>query len=225
MPRTPPNPELEIRRYEIGDEALERERGYLDDQYLNSNAVLHREKVVFMLIPKAAATSIQRAANLRRNNVEWRSKQYVLNECVDYYKISFVRNPLERLISCWRGMVYTKLHRTFHLFGIAPQTPFEDFVRIVHATPDWQADKHFRGQSASLIDAGRLIPDFLGNVEQIDEEWKMVQGLMRCVRRPADDLEHHNVSTGPKPEYSEETLQLAKERYADDLSHFYGCRR
>ncbi len=223
MARKPPDVDLEARRREIGDTALERELGYyLNEMYIHSNAVLHREKVVFMLIPKAAATSIQHAANLRRNTAEWRSKAYVLNEVPDYHKIAFVRHPLDRIISCWRSMVWEKLHRTFHLFGLEPQTPFPEFVRVVAEVDDERADKHFRAQSWSLTtDAGRLIPDFLGNVENMAKDWEMVQGIMRCVNRKVRPLGRANVSRGPVPKWDPETLEIAKQRYADDIRHFY----
>jgi hypothetical protein len=220
--RKKPQPDLERERYEKGDLQLEREYGYLDDQYIHSNAVLHKAQTVFMLIPKAAATSIQYAADLTQTTAEWRSKAYVLHEVPNYYKIAFVRNPLDRLVSCWRSMVYMKLHRTFHLFGIRPQMPWPEFVRVVAGVEDWHADKHFRGQSWSLMtDDGRLIPDFVGNVENIDHDWKMVQTFMRCTKREVGKIRHANVSRGPVPQYDSEILRLASQRYADDLRQFY----
>jgi len=214
---------IESTRRHIGDLAMERQFGYLNTDYINSNVVDHEHKVVFMLNCKSAATSIKRAANLTKQPHEWRSTLYVHEECRDYLKITFVRNPWERLVSCWRSMVCKKLHRTFHLFGITRETPWEEFVHIVVETPDRVADKHFRGQYAHLTHEGVYLPDFTGRVENIREDWALARELVAARGRNVADIGHCNRSPAriPRPQYTPEVAELVFQRYRLDFHHLY----
>ena len=135
----------------------------------------------------------------------------------DYFKFTFVRNPLDRLVSCYLEKIIGQ-KRWAEIFGYSPS--FADFVRVVHGIPDEEADIHYRSQYLNVTDdAGKLVVDFVGRVETIQDDIKTVAS----VRDLEYSLEHFRKSEGRKPYqeyYDEETRDLAGERYATDIELF-----
>jgi hypothetical protein len=179
-----------------------------------------------MLICKAGATSIKWTLlnTLGLNGAEqlqWRSKKYVLEFCSDYYKVAFTRHPIDRIASCWRQKVNLRkgVHRTFPDYGIYCNMPFPDFVQLVATIPDSRADKHFRSQVWDLTENGTLLPCFVGRVENMQTDWERLQETI------ADRLELLPIGwrnrCGGSVTWDDETLRIARERYADDLRVFY----
>ncbi len=200
---------------------------WTNDQLTNSNIVFHRRRLVFMLICKAAATSIKwavlRAAGVRdASHLEWRSKEYVVKVCPDYYKIAFTRHPIDRIASCWRQKVMYRsmsAHRTFRQYGIYLKMPFAEFIERIADIPDSRADKHFRSQAWDLTENGVVLPKFIGKLENITQDWERLREAIGP-QLPLGELGWRNRCPGATP-WDEHTLRLARERYADDLRIFY----
>lgn len=95
-----------------------------------------------------------------------------------YYRFSFVRNPLTRLYSCYRDkVVNAQQYRdrcTLSPYGIHFGMSFEDFIERVAEIPDKYSDQHFRSQSAVLLYKGELLVDYLGKLEQFAEDWEVL---------------------------------------------------
>ena len=135
----------------------------------------------------------------------------------DYFKFTFVRNPWDRLVSCYLEKVIGQ-RRWTDVFGPTPS--FADFVHVAHSIPDEEADIHYRSQYLNVTDgAGELVVDFVGRVETIQDDMRTVASI----RGLKYSLEHFRKSEGRKPYqeyYDEETRDLAGERYATDIELF-----
>ena len=135
----------------------------------------------------------------------------------DYFKFTFVRNPWDRLVSCYLEKVIGQ-RRWIEIFGPTPS--FADFVRVVHGIPDEEADIHYRSQYLNVTDgAGELVVDFVGRVENLQDDIRTVAS----VRDLEYSLEHFRKSEGRKPYreyYDEETKNLVAERYVADIELF-----
>ncbi len=135
----------------------------------------------------------------------------------DYFKFTFVRNPWDRLVSCYLEKILQQ-RRWREIFGSSPS--FADFVRIVHGIPDEKADMHYRSQYLNLTDSfDKLVVDFVGRVETIHDDMKAVAS----VRSLDYSLGHFRKSNGRRPYqkyYEKKTRDLVGERYARDIKLF-----
>ena len=100
----------------------------------------------------------------------------------DHFKFVFVRNPYDRLVSCWAQ----KLAPGAHGEGIGLKygeerlwvgMSFEEFAETVCRVPDERANGHFRSQHIIACGNGpkkRVLADFVGRYERLDEDFAHV---------------------------------------------------
>lgn len=179
-----------------------------------------------MLIPKVANESIKYAFMQILGIPVNMHPSYAFETCDKYWAaaspywvFSFVRNPFDRLVSCWHQKTQgSKFHRAFGEFGIYPKIPFPEFVEIVCRIPDEKSDQHWRSQAYELLIAERLIPDFIGRFETIVRGWKMVQ--KKIPELP--DLPHKNKSDHRHHQeyYTLDLKERVAKRYQQDLEVF-----
>lgn len=101
----------------------------------------------------------------------------------DYFFFAFVRNPYDRVVSCYKNRITSdannntypyirgvdrELARTGSFFtGMS----FAEFCRVISRIDDEHADPHFRSQHFTLCDDdGRLMMDFVGRLESFEED-------------------------------------------------------
>lgn len=108
------------------------------------------------------------------------------------YTFAFVRNPWDRLLSCFRDKIQGEVG-DFTLFsqsGVArclqrfdafsANMSFEEFVYAVSSIPDADADEHFRSQHTFLTnDQGEIAVDFVGRYETLEADFRYVAGRIR----------------------------------------------
>lgn len=152
----------------------------------------------------------------------------------DYFKFAFVRNPWDRLVSCWRhklsnenrpsGMKYpAKLAE--RLYG---GMPFSEFVEVVAETPDSEANLHFQSQISMVRgDSGgeagsSLLPDFIGSFENLGGDFetavrkigvKEKLELGHLMRSKRDSRSYADF-------YDERLRDIVRERFREDVETF-----
>ncbi len=152
----------------------------------------------------------------------------------DLYAFAFVRNPWDRLVSCWRDKIrgevsdFTRIadngvaHCLAAFDALRADMPFDAFVRTVADIPDDVADEHFRSQHWNLVDAkGRLAVDFVGRYETLDADFSDVAytiGLPPNLVLPR--LQANPVPVDYAQLYTPQTRTLVERRYARDVELF-----
>ena len=165
----------------------------------------HKNKFIFVHIPKAGGTSIERLFNIdkrknlyqgldgiRHNGVSFslqhltakqlkkhpETKKYFNN----YFKFSFVRNPYDRILS-----EYFWLHR-INKIGMK-DTP-ENFKIWVKKFLKKMDKDHKLPQYQYLYDNDdNLMVDFIGKIETINDDFKEV---LKKIKHREISLPHHN---------------------------------
>ncbi len=151
------------------------------------------------------------------------------------YAFSFVRNPWDRLVSCYRDKIRGEVDGFTSSTvrpGVAdclagfdaffPNMTFGKFVKAVASIPDTEADEHFRSQSTFIVtDQGDIGVDFVGRFENLQSDFEQVCrriGLpsrislprLQAARRTASYLDY----------FTRETRQIVAERFRDDIDRF-----
>jgi hypothetical protein len=144
----------------------------------------------------------------------------------DYYSFTFVRNPHERLVSCYLskylgdlGKGKKQLDFDYYLMGVLrDDMGFEKFVKKVTHIPDCLSDRHFRSQYHLTHDhLGRKLVQYIGHMENIEEEFSVIRDRFNL-----GSLPHYNRTNDYswRDYYTLETAQLVYERYRKDIQTF-----
>ena len=219
--------------------------------------VSHKHRYLWLCNPKVASRSIKTtllaadpAAEIHHASIFEVYKKHP--EVRSYYTFGFVRNPFTRALSFHAELhvshrrcageersVKKAKHRVFikKFYGLAETGDFGAYCRWLN-TPygsDAFADRHFLSQHVQIrLEDGRL-PDFIGRLENIDEDWKRI--ALR-VGMPATRLPMLNTMTGwssssdavksaravMSAHLTDRNRGLLATRYADDLSLYMNLR-
>lgn len=186
-------------------------------------AVLHGRGVVFFLIPKVASTSISHELN--RFNHTYESRDTVVKDFPEYNYVTIVRNPFDRLVSCWSDKImnpdaYAGWCRRFenhlpHYQGM----PFDEFIRNVCELDEDISDRHFRSQVAQLKYDGKFLPDYVGKVENLQQSLNEIAELTGLPIQ--QELTQKNRSKHRKKSYKDyytpELIKLVEKKFEEDL--------
>ena len=145
----------------------------------------------------------------------------------DLFRFTFVRNPFDRLVSCYESKyhvdkdVYKKDHLDFddYLDGyLAEDRGFEDFIhRIVHIPPRLM-DRHFAPQSLYVYQKdGTPRVDFIGSYENMAEEYEPIRE-----KYGFDPLPRYNVTNKPdwRDYYTLKTARMVHRKFRRDFRFF-----
>lgn len=204
-------------------------------------------KALYVPVPKVACSSIKRViatiidveipgdgANIHLANFPVIDKT-ALEQYENYWKFSFVRNPWDRLVSCYSEKIKTDntfvgktnsfvkgVHKGLVKYDMfEANMPFDAFLKAVATISDHEADQHFRSQYTFLTDSHEnLFLDFIGKFETMDADFRHV---MRTLQAPPDITLQQSNKTHHKPYrkyYTDSLLDIFQKRYSKDLSLF-----
>lgn len=183
--------------------------------------------LAYIPIPKVAHTSIKRVIakvpkqeRVRVHKLHF--DQVTLDELdtTRYFTFGFVRNPLERLVSLYERNVNEEYpQHLFHRYGrtFKHKMPFEDFLEQVCRISDARSDKHFRSQHWFLERDNELACQFIGKVEQFEDDWNRLNEQF-----PLGHVDKFNQSSKNEVSayFTPELLDMAVKRYERDIELF-----
>jgi len=222
--------------------------------YSQNNILIEKLKSVYFFIPKVACTSIKSviAQYLGLNNFDNSTENtdvhhqidfpYIIkNEAINtyqhYFKFAFVRNPWDRLVSCYKNKITDtpNLNNITYVKGVGVISlnnygvnrfyagmSFQEFVDIIADTPDETSDDHFKSQTRIISDNhGNIIPDYIGKFENISKDFMYV---LKHIRLSEYKLPNLNKSSTQKTCYqnffNKKTEKIILKRYEQDINNF-----
>lgn len=223
----------------------------IPEQWINmrcqpaDNIFLHKWKAVYISIPKVACTSIRTVlarmlGYKKKRDVHFEvefpkvAKKDIKPKFPDYFVFAFVRNPWDRLLSCFLskidpskcdgGTFRNGVEFNFWKYGdvFHSSMSFTDFVKATCAIPDEEADIHFGSQYQHLVDSnGELLASFVGRFESLYDDWVRIRTKLKMPRRRGDlphlmKTKHQHYSDY----YTSETCELVHKRFEKDIDLF-----
>lgn len=146
------------------------------------------------------------------------------------YCFAFVRNPFDRLVSCYSNKMLDPraFTKPMEAAGYRLNMSFEEFVDVTVAIPDAELDPHFMPQSQMLMHEGNLVPRFVGHFEALEKEWSRLKrrlSKLHGIEIPA--LPKKNMRRSGDGEdirtlfAKEEIAEKVAKKYKTDIDVFY----
>ena len=134
----------------------------------------------------------------------------------NFYKFSFVRNPEEKFISCWKDKVTVQNYFRFSEEEHRRMQDFDTFLTWVEGQDVTKCDEHLRAQT-SIIDIPNM--DFVGRFENFDEDFAKVAEQLGT---PYEKEVRLNVNRSTKKvELSDNQRRRLQRIYRKDYEVFY----
>lgn len=191
----------------------------------------HDQKIIWIRIPKCASSSIHDAI-ISSTGINFYDKdiKYTIDKArEDYFSFCFVRNPFDRLVSCYSDRVQRMYNNSFGsnsydtnafvAMGLKPNISFEKFVDIVCEQDDNNSDHHWRSQWTFMTKNGSYIHDFIGHIENIQKDWDLLCDIKgwKKTQMPKKKVSKHNPY---KEFYTPKLIKKIRKRYEKDLDLF-----
>jgi hypothetical protein len=182
-----------------------------NDQY--NITVCHEKKFVWFRVAKVGTRTIFDTFQLARINLDAEHAMfchYPTNLYKRYFKFAFVRNPWDRLVSCWQNKVVDSNFFNFSDKILLEMKTFKNFVDFVEHRNIELCDPHMQLQS-KLIDLNNV--DFIGRFENFEEDLSKV---IKIIGVEARAISRKNVSKN-KAEY----WQYYDDKLKDKVAKIY----
>ena len=210
--------------------------------------ISHKHKFIYYPVPKAGCTTIktwmleEEGINMERKmgihslKIPQISIHWVLeSEYRDYFHFAFVRNPWDRLVSCYYDKIYDARNKKNEVFvdgeyrgftrkygkGYFADMSFADFVRFVATIPEHRCDVHFKPQHLFL---NMEALDFIGRFEDFRLDFRYVMEEIGATDHAINFLVQKRMRSSFSGDYrklyDEETKEIVARKYARDIELF-----
>jgi len=201
------------------------------------------KKFLFVHIQKTGGSSITRALEAKISDLQnfrgmhdhasW-ARSHLVEEWPNLYKVAFVRNPWDRLVSwytmiaqqatslSWYQRLWKKDYNRLWQYVHSNSNSFEEF--LYHCTDtidDIDGKKSFVYSQADYItdEHGELIVDFVGRFENIQHDAHAVFSKLGMGHLNLPHINRSNHDSYQKY-YNDQTRRLVAERFAKDIDMF-----
>jgi hypothetical protein len=150
--------------------------------------------VIYLSVPKVASSSISYGMMMRQPSADSSlSEHSPTGKALTNYRsadsihpklpiFTFTRHPIQKFLSYYKNKFVEARGRGFELDHLKllkfdPDMSLEEVVKHRMTIPVEKMEHHAQPQYRILLRNGSLIPDFVGQVENISKDWRYIQAL------------------------------------------------
>ena len=207
-------------------------------------------KLLYGRVPKVANTSIKHALcalltekptqgmkttsdkfwrDFTNNETELLSPLQARKLRKTHFSFTFVRNPFDRLVAAYNNKVIEIENppSPMQRMGIQHGISFEEFVNIIADNKFEEFDVHIMPQSEILCAGSKLVPKFVGRMEEINLHWGYLRKRMNShdikIRKTLPHKNSRRTEKKSLREYfnSNNLIDKVVNVYGDDIRIFY----
>lgn len=149
----------------------------------------HKNKFIFIAIPKTASTSITKRFGLtidkppEEYHMKLREIPNLKNQFNNYFKFCFVRNPYDRLMCAYHDLSSSAGHLKWS-YPILKYKSFTEFVKNFHSSP-CKNFIHLLPQHEFInIDNDYSYISFIGKFENLEIDFKKIENKLKINHQP-----------------------------------------
>lgn len=192
----------------------------LPSQYKYNLTISHDKRVVWYRVAKVGTRTIFEL--FRKGDVNLDAEHpmfchYPPALYNDYFKFAFVRNPWDRVVSCWKNKVLDYNYLDLSSEQLHELKDFSHFIEYISLMNMEECDHHLRLQS-KLIDLNNI--DYVGRFENFESDLRVITERLNLqhLSIPHKNATHKNESY--QTFYTNETRQKVYELYEKDIKIF-----
>jgi chondroitin 4-sulfotransferase 11 len=179
----------------------------------------HKEKYCWVRIPKCGSSTV---VHILEKNCKWDYHEYDAPHTgwLEYFKFTFVRNPWDRIYSCFEQKVRSKGGNCSDYLNQFPRNiKFSEWVKTITLSENILKDRHFAPMYTLMINKSFDSMDFVGKLENLQEDFNIICDKIKI---PQQKLPHKNKTKHKHytEYYNEETKQIVAEKYTKDIEMF-----
>lgn len=195
---------------------------------MNTVTISREKKFIWYRVAKVETTTIFetfREHNIWFENTNMIQARRLKNQEKIFFSFAFVRNPYDRLVSCYANKIAGNqknklpLKCQFLASEFGSKNEFKYFVDFVSLLNIEKCDHHIRLQS-SLIDLNNLI--FIGRLENFQNDFNHVMQNLQIPFVPTETVKHNVSNRKSYQDYYNDPLLVEKVRkiYMKDINLF-----
>ncbi|OHY82206.1 sulfotransferase family 2 domain-containing protein [Marinobacter sp. AC-23] len=192
--------------------------------------------VIYLSVPKVASSSISYAMlNTQPTSQSGMSEHSPEGKALTNWRpaesphpalpiFTFTRHPIEKFVSYYRDKFVRARGQGFELDHLKrlkfdPDMSLEEAVRHMMTIPVEKMEHHAQPQHRILIKNGRLIPDFVGKVEDISNDWPLISEVS-LYDFSVEQKKNSTEGQGVPPDLVESVVSALAEYYSLDFELF-----
>lgn len=193
---------------------------YLPSDEKYNLTISHQKRFVWFRVAKVGTRTVfnmLEKSNIKLSAEHAKACYYPVKLYKKYFKFAFVRNPWDRLVSCWHNKVVEENYFKFSKDDLEKMQDFKNFVDFISGKNIEKCDPHIRLQS-KLIDLNQI--DFIGRFETFNRDLTKVIKSLKLgsipieIRNATLKREHYRAY------YDKSIIEKVAKIYSKDINIF-----